>query len=491
MPKTSDYYAVLKVPRNASAEEIRSAYFKAARRLHPDQNTAPGDTEFFLDVQEAYEVLSDSSRRRLYDATLPPEDLSGLPVKQKILFSRPSLLSAEEPQLIYVLMEYSPPEGKDIAPAPPLNLGLILDRSTSMSGRNMDIVKNTSIQILRRLRPQDFFSVVSFSDRAEVIIPAMRNSEQGKLEARIQMIQTSGGTEIFQGLEAGYHEVRRNTDQYHVNHIILLTDGRTYGDEKQCLDLAHTCAAQGIGISGLGIGHEWNDTFLDELASRTGGSSMYVSRPEDIQRLLLEKFNHLWQAYAEDTSLNYELPQGVVLQSVFRLQPETGLLSLQSPIRPGVIPREGSLKILLEFFIRPEAPHNGTIHIFEADLHLQVSALPVPPPMVHLSLTRPVSNIMVPDPPPQEIVDAVSQVTLYRLQEQARLEVSNGEFNQASAHLQRLATHLLAHGKKQLAQTALIEAEHIIKHQAFSKEGDKRIKYGTRALLSPGEENKI
>jgi len=94
------------------------------------------------------------------------------------------------------------------------------------------------------------------------------------------------------------------------------------------------------------------------------------------------------------------------------------------------------------------------------------------------------------EPPPQEIVEALSRLTLYRLQEQAHLEVTAGEYGKASEHLQRLATHLVAQGEKQLAHTVLLEAEHIQQHRSFSKEGGKQIKYGTRALLLPGQESK-
>jgi Ca-activated chloride channel family protein len=63
--------------------------------------------------------------------------------------------------------------------------------------------------------------------------------------------------------------------------------------------------------------------------------------------------------------------------------------------------------------------------------------------------------------------------------------VAAGEIGKATRHLQYLATHLLAHGERDLAHTVLVEAEHIHQTNQFSKEGDKRIKYGTRALLLP------
>lgn len=62
-----DYYAVLGLASDASAEAIRAAYRRKALRLHPDRNAAPEATEQFRDVQEAYDTLSDAGRRHIYD----------------------------------------------------------------------------------------------------------------------------------------------------------------------------------------------------------------------------------------------------------------------------------------------------------------------------------------------------------------------------------------------------------------------------------------
>lgn len=62
-----DYYAVLGVAKDASSEDIRKAYRALARKLHPDVNKAADATARFAEVQRAYDVLGDESKRRLYD----------------------------------------------------------------------------------------------------------------------------------------------------------------------------------------------------------------------------------------------------------------------------------------------------------------------------------------------------------------------------------------------------------------------------------------
>ena len=487
MSKKQDFYELLGLARTATAEEIRQAYHDAARRLHPDKNLSPGETEIFLNIQEAYETLSNPKKRTRYNETLPPEVVPEKTLDLKITYGRKNLLSIEEPQLAYAILELSAPANVTAPPAPSLNLCLALDCSTSMQGANLDVVKATAIQIMRKLKPQDVFSVVAFSDRAEVVIPATRSTDLAKQEARIHKLDASGGTEIFSGLQMAYTEILHNQAHAQINHIILLTDGRTYGDEAKCLDLAQQAAHRSVGISGLGIGSEWNDAFLDDLAARTGGTSMYVPRPQDIQRILLDKFNRLGRSYSEETRLEFKTAPGVELRYIFRLLPDSGLLSFESPVAMGTVVLDTSLKVLMEFVVQPEAVKKQSVTLLDGKIattlsNRSASAHPIP---VHMHC--PVSQETSIEPPPAEIMDALSRLKLYRLQEQARLEVSAGNFSQAAEHLSRLATHLLAHGERGLARTALLEAEHIQQKKSFSQQGGKEIKYGTRALLTAGK----
>ena len=484
LPK-QDYYSLLGLKRDASQEEIKRAYYEAAQKLHPDKNTAAGETELFLGVQQAYEVLSNTARRKLYDATLPPEEKLILPYTHHVMYSRPNLVHLDEEQMLYFILELGAPDEARASPSPPLNVCLVLDRSTSMRGEKMDIVKATAIQVLRNLRPQDILSVVTFSDRAEVIIPASYLQDKARSEAKIQMIQSSGATEIYQGLEAGVKEVMRSLDAKRINHIILLTDGHTYGDEQQCLALATRLAEHGIGISGLGIGQEWNDIFLDVLSTRTGGSSAYIAQPQDIKRLLLEKFNALAQTYAEDITLDLKQVEGADLTYAFRLQPDPSPIALgEKSLHLGTLLQDSNTQVIFEYMIHPKAVKSDTLTLLDGTLKVSIASQVMPVPPLQLRLSRPVSESPEMDPPPPKIVQALSRLMLYRMQERARKDLEKGNIDSATRQLQVLASKLLTQGERSLAQTILLEVDHLQKQNSLTIEGSKKIKYGTRSLIN-------
>ncbi len=73
----TDYYAVLGVRRDASQEEIKKAFRRLARELHPDVNPDPKTQERFKEINAAYEVLSDPQKKQVYDLGGDPLSQSG------------------------------------------------------------------------------------------------------------------------------------------------------------------------------------------------------------------------------------------------------------------------------------------------------------------------------------------------------------------------------------------------------------------------------
>jgi Ca-activated chloride channel family protein len=484
MNKGSDYYHVLNIPRDATPDEIRDAYFDAARRMHPDANPDPAVREDFLSVQIAYEVLSNPQRRAGHDAALPVQLVKpALSVNAK--FSRSVLPRIEEPHLAYALVELVCTAEPDRNNLPPMHICLVIDNSTSMQGDRMDMVKANAAQLLKQLRPADIISIVSFNDHAEIVVPPTPVKDLGKLENTISMLRTGGGTEIFKGIEIGINQLRSKLGRNSFRHLILLTDGHTYGDEPSCIELAQQAAKDGIAISALGIGYEWNDAFLDQLSSISGGNALYVSTPRDLNKYLEQKLSSLEMIYARNITYEFNCDAGIELRYAFRIYPETGPLTINSPICLGNIQYGKSLVVLFEFVVQPISHGVDQVRLADGRVKMEIPSENATFERLFLKLRRPVSDNPEIELPPAPIVEAMSRLTLYRLQERARQEVEAGSVQKATKHLQYLATHLLAQGDRELAHTVLVEAEHIQQSRRFSKDGDKRIKYGTRGLLLP------
>lgn len=484
-----NYYARLGVSRHATQDEIRAAYHQAARRLHPDTNKDPGATELFLQIQEAYETLSNATKRLQYDKTLPTDITHPPDVMTNAIYSRDILPVSDTPQLVYIMLDLmARPEPGEGGKRPPLNLCLVLDTSTSMKGMRLDAVKQTATQFIRALQPHDILSIVTFNDRAEVIIPASRGLDLAKVESRVSILHTRGGTEIYMGLEAGMNEITRFINPSFLNHIYLITDGRTYGDEDKCLLLADNAKARGVTINGMGIGHEWNDEFLDDLSSRTGGSSEFASNPESVQKILRKKFGSIGHVYANNVKMKYTTPPEVELRYAFRLIPDPTALSLESnTINIGDIPIGRSLSLLMEYYIHrvPDTPN--MFGMIEGDLELNIPTRPIPKTTARFNLSRPVAVDPEITPPPQVLVKAMSRLSLYRMQEQARIELASGEVEKATTRLNNLAVQLLTSGETELAHTVRLELDKIEHGGSLSEEAQKRIKYGTRALVMPSD----
>ena len=73
---------------------------------------------------------------------------------------------------------------------------------------------------------------------------------------------------------------------------------------------------------------------------------------------------------------------------------------------------------------------------------------------------------------------------LYRMQDRARKDLEKGNVDSATRQLQVLASNLLTQGERSLAQTILLEVDHLQKQNSLTIEGSKKIKYGTRSLFN-------
>ncbi len=479
------FYDRLGIPRDATQEEIRRAYRQLVLHLHPDKNVNKGDTELFIDIQQAYERLSDPHKRAAYDSLLPQESTLVTPITIKDTYSQPIITRLSEPQLIYVLLELGIKLDTGLMASPtPLNISMIVDCSTSMQGVRLDAVKLTVIDLLRKLQPNDIFSLVKFNDFAELLIPPGSMADMKSSEMKVQILQAGGGTEIFKGMELGFSQVNINLSRQRINHILLITDGRTYGDEIYCEQLADQCSALGIGISALGIGSEWNDKFLDHITSKTGGICKFIDETGDIHNSILEEIARLGSCLTEQITYNFQMAPNVTMSSIFRLQPDASPLDIISPLNLGNMPRHGTMSILFEFVVNAIPPELNQLSLAKGFLKFEIPRHTGKTRYVHrISFDRLVTTETIKTLPPTSILNSLTLLSLYHMQERATEEMNKGDSNSAARYMENMATHLLQKGEHALAQSVLSEVAHIRNNQSFSEEGEKRIKYGTRSLL--------
>jgi len=288
-------------------------------------------------------------------------------------------------------------------------------------------------------------------------------------------------------MEAGLAEIENNLRKEAVNQMVLLTDGRTYGDEDECIALATKAASQGISINCIGIGSDWSDRLLDDLATRSGGSVVFLNSPKAVQDLLEEIFTSLGMVVASRMRIEGAIGQQVDLRSAFRIQPNPMPLGDVLPMSLGHLMRDTQIRVILELVVHPIGDVQ-TLRLTHMNITGDILSGESETTSLPVNLQIPVSRDPDLEPPPDTIVDALNLIALYRMQEMARHESELGQSVQAAKRLENLATHLIASGERDLAKAALSEAVRLSRTERISSEGEKILKYGTRALLLPPSE---
>lgn len=473
-------YAILGVSPDAAQREIKRAYRMLARRFHPDSGTEVASAERFQEVKEAYQVLGDPLRRRAYDRQRAERGLGArAALAWDILTSQEILPILSEEQMCYVLVDIRPAGGAR-AQRLPLNLCLVVDRSTSMQGDRLDYVKAAAHQIIDDLQDQDTLGIVSFSDRAEILMPSRRVEDRARAHARVSSIWAGGGTEILHGLKAGLEQLRRFHRDDVVSHLILLTDGRTYGDEDECIAEARRAGLERIGISALGIGEDWNDAFLDDMAHQAGGACLYISYPQQVRDILREQVRGLGTLFARNLRLILRFSDNVRLEAAFRTSPYIErFVPSEEALNLGMLQGGTPVRVLVEMVVGGMSP--GQHRLLQMELTADVPALKRQERLV-FDLEMDFVAEPSEEPVPAAIINALSRLSIFRLQEQAWAALENGKREEARRRLETVATRLLDMGEKELAHMALLEAGRVAQGGQVSGKGHKTIKYGTRGL---------
>jgi len=488
---SADYYHRMGLHDGADAKQIRAAYRLLARRYHPDatHNTmAAAERERFLAIQEAYETLSNADRHADYDrwlTSLPPDKRLTVQIHQTL--GPISLATLREPQAATLLLDMR----VDSALRPkhlPLNLCLVIDRSSSMRGPRLSQVRRATKEIVDQLEPDDVFSLITFSDRATVILPSHRSLRKEVAKSLIDAIEASGGTEIYQGLQEGMNQVLRYHEADTLSHLILLTDGRTYGDAEQCLHLAEQAGNRHIAITSLGIGTDWNDQFLDSLARASHGTTSYIAGATQVIESFQSHLDRLRAIAGRGATLSLTFAPKITIRDAYLVSPEVDTLPMvENNIPLGGLSFNHPTVVLLELVIEPLPA--GVHELLQWTLDVDMAPLISRREQVSREVLVDVRDPDLPLEIPEVVISAQSRLTAYKLRRQAWRDMEQGRPMEASRRLQAVATRLFDLHETELALATLHEAEHVKNTGTLTRDRGKWIKYGTRrlALPAPGD----
>lgn len=402
------------------------------------------------------------------------------PLALSLTDSGAHLQKGDQEQIGYFLLQIKPSKTANVKSRSPLNLAVVIDRSTSMKGERLQKVKSAAGMLLEKLSPTDLLSVVSYSDRAEVVIPAGPVQDKAHLIAQISSMQAAGGTEILQGLVAGLREISKAPKGEYINQIILLTDGHTYGDDRECIKLAKKAAKIGVGISAFGLGSEWNDFFLDKLVSPSGGQSGYIQEPEQVIHLLRQRISGLGALFAQNMRLDVAFPRVVEVRDMYKVTPFTQPVEWEDDtIHLGTIEGRAPLSVLMELqFNRIDADELTIPYTLRADLPSETPSNVVLSDKYRLKIGRPEKKL------PRKLMEAVRLLNLTRMNDRAWEEAQAGDVTAATKRMNYLTKRLEEAGMNDLAQTAMSQTIQLSEEGTIGKTGRIAIKYGTRAKLT-------
>ncbi|MEU8272385.1 von Willebrand factor type A domain-containing protein [Sphaerisporangium sp. NPDC049002] len=175
----------------------------------------------------------------------------------------------------------------------PANLTFVVDVSGSMGepGR-LDLVRGALHTLVDQLGPGDQVSIVSFSDQARLRVSMTPASRRDELHAAVDSLGTEGSTDLEAGLVTGYGEAARAFRAVATNRVILLSDGlaNTGNTSWQgILDRVEEQAGHGITLLCVGVGREYGDALMEQLADNGDGAAVYVSTPEEAREIFAER----------------------------------------------------------------------------------------------------------------------------------------------------------------------------------------------------------
>jgi len=235
-----------------------------------------------------------------------------------------------------------------------LNFAAVLDVSGSMGGDKIKAAKEAVRQAIHRLQDGDLFSLVTFSTDVRCPLQSRRVDAALRrvVESSLQEVTAGGQTALCGGLELGIEQALRAPQA--TNLVLLLSDGQANVGETDVEAIGRRAIEarnKGITVSALGVGNDYNEALMAEIALDGGGRFYHVSSANQIVAYLAGELGEMASLAARNAAVELRLPAGTSLQPLSTAYPVHG-----QAIALGDIPLSTSLEVVVRVLLPPQSP---------------------------------------------------------------------------------------------------------------------------------------
>ncbi len=161
---------------------------------------------------------------------------------------------------------------------------LIVDKSSSMEGRKIELARLAAIGVIDNLRPVDTVGVLIFDNSFQWAVPLRKAEDRSLIKRLVAGITPDGGTQIAPALSEAFRKIAAANGTF--KHIVLLTDG--ISEEGDSLEVSREASAKRITISTVGLGQDVNRAYLEKVATLANGKAYLLNDPAGLERILLK-----------------------------------------------------------------------------------------------------------------------------------------------------------------------------------------------------------
>lgn len=219
----------------------------------------------------------------------------------------------------FILVNITAPTAPASGERPAVNLSLVLDRSGSMSGDKMRSAIVAAKSAIGRLSERDYFSVIIYDSEIEIIVPSTRATAKARAQASrlVDRINARGNTNLSTGWLTGCGQVGDHLGDGMVGRVLLLTDGQANEGIQSVEALRKHAAelyARGVATTTFGLGTDFNEVLLKNMAQAGGGNFYFIENPQQIEDCITSETGEALEVTARDASLVVRVPPGVKMR---------------------------------------------------------------------------------------------------------------------------------------------------------------------------------